>query len=87
MSVINVRGRDVTIEETTVETNGQPARQLVATVGSTVVRKRVTFGAEDGSRPPLDLEILQETIDAERLELATDAAWREDLRELLEQVS
>ena len=87
MPVISARGRDVTIVETVVETNGQPARQLVATVGSTTVKKRITFGAEDGPRPPLDLEILQETVDAERLELATDAAWREDLRELLEQVS
>jgi len=57
-----------------------PTKELVAIVGATTVKSRITFAADDGLRPELTVEQLQALLDAARQKVAEEAAWREDLR-------
>ena len=83
-TVLTVLGIPVTVTDTPLE--GKAGRDIEARAGETVVRLRHTFGAADGPRPVVTVEQLQTDLDAARQRVASEAAWREDLRVKLEQV-
>ena len=84
--LFSVLGIGVTVMDTALE-GETPGREITATAGQTVVRLRHTFGAADGPRPDVTVEQLQADLDAARQRVATEAAWREDLRVKLAQVT
>jgi hypothetical protein len=85
---ITVRGKAVQVTDTDgITTSAPPFKLLEAIIGSVSVKKTVTFGAVDGSRLPITLSQLQQDLDTARQQVADEAAWREELKETLKQVS
>ena len=82
---MTILGIPVTVTDTVLE-GDQPRREIEARAGETVVRLRHTFGAADGPRPQVTVEQLQADLDAARQRVATEAAWREDVRIKVEQL-
>ena len=81
MAEKQIKLEQCTVEVADIAIAGEvPVKELVATVGATTVKSRVTFGAENGPRPELTVEQLQALLDAARQTVAEEAAWRENLR-------
>jgi len=85
-TVLTILGIPVAVTDTPLE-GDRPAREITAQAGQTVMRLRHTFGAADGPRPQVTVEQLQADLDAARQRVATEAAWHEDIRVKLEQVT
>ncbi len=79
---IVARGKQVQVTDTDVA-GVSPARLLEATVGSSTVKRTITFGAIDGPRPTVTLSQLQQDLNTARRRVAEEAAWKEELEQLL----
>ena len=77
---LTVRGKEVTINDSDVLNQEVPTREVVGTVGTTSVTRRLTFGAVDGPRIVLTQVDVQASLDTIRQGVAAEAVWQEELK-------
>lgn len=77
---ITVRGKQVTVTDTDLSAEEMPTKELTAVVGSTTVKRHITFGAVDGQRIVLTQSDVQISLDAARQGIAEEATWREEVK-------
>lgn len=79
MPIIRKRGMDVSVTDSDVA-NEVATKELVAVVGSITIRRRIVLGAIDAdTRPQTDIVRLQVQYDAEKDDIADEAAFREEM--------
>ena len=87
METIRKRSMDVFVTGSDVP-NEIATKEVIAVVGSTTVRRRITLAAVDGAnRPTKSLSELQTQYDSEKNVVAEEAAFREEIKILAGQLT
>jgi hypothetical protein len=83
MTKLKINGSTVSVDQTIVDDN---VIEIVAVVGTTTHKTRMTVGAEDGPRPDYTASTLQSDVDQAKQSAAEEAVYRENIKNLLKQL-